>query len=89
MLVFVQNSKIKIFPFCVMTFEPIITKAYQAPQNGFYNLCFVKDKYIWGEKMARKGPTEVIYKFSFISNRSLSENDFVWRTEIMPWQSIV
>ena len=51
----------KIFPFCVLTFEPIITKTYQAPQNGCHNLSFVKNKHIWGEKMARKGPTEVIY----------------------------
>ena len=61
MSVFVQNSKMKIFPFCVITFEPIITKTYQAPQNGRHNLSFVKDKHIWGEKKATKGLTQVIY----------------------------
>ena len=62
MSVFVQNSKMKIFSFCVITFAPIITKTYQAPQNGRFNLNFVKDSYImWGEKMDRKGPTDVIY----------------------------
>ena len=49
MSVFVQNSKMKIFLFCVITFEQIITKTYQAPQNGRHNLSFVKDKHIWGE----------------------------------------
>ena len=61
MSVFVQNSKMKIFLFCVITFKPIITKTYQAPQNGRLNLSFVKDNTIWSEKMAKKGPTEVIY----------------------------
>ena len=55
-----QNSKMKIFLFCVITFEPIITKAYQAPQNGRYNLSFVKDKHTYGEKITRKRRKKVI-----------------------------
>ena len=38
---FVQNSKkreMKIFLFCVITFEPIIIETYEAPQNDGQNL---------------------------------------------------
>ena len=61
----------KKFLFFAITFEPIINKTCKAPLNDHQNLSFVKDKHICGEEMARKGPKEVIYKFNFISNRSL------------------
>ena len=54
---FVQNSKMKISLFCFITFEIIISKTCKAPQNDRHNLSLVKDT--CGEKMARKGPTEV------------------------------
>ena len=44
----------KIFLFCVITFEPIITKTSKAPQNDRQNLSFVKDKHTYDEKMAKK-----------------------------------
>ena len=34
-------------------------------------LSFVKDKHTYGEKMARKGRTKVIYKGTFISKQSI------------------
>ena len=46
---FVQNSKkkdIKVFLFCIITFEPIITKTCEAPQNDRQNLSYVTDKCI-------------------------------------------
>ena len=33
----------------------------------------MKDNYTYGKKMARKGHTKVIYKETFISDRSLAE----------------
>ena len=45
--VFVKISKkrkeMEIFAFCVITFEPIISKTCQAPKNDRHNLSFVKD----------------------------------------------
>ena len=41
------------------------------PQNDYQNISFVNDKHKYGEKMARKGHTKVIYKAAFISKRSL------------------
>ena len=69
MSLFVQNSKkteMEIFAFCVITFEPIITKT-----SDHNDLSFVKDKHTYGEKMARKGHSRVIYKFSFVSDWSI------------------
>ena len=46
MSVFVQISKkreMKIFLFCVIAFEPIMTKTYEAPQNDRQNLSFEKN----------------------------------------------
>ena len=60
MSVFVQNSKMKIFSFCVIICEQILANTCQAPQNDHDNLSIVKNKHMRGEKMARKGPTEVI-----------------------------
>ena len=40
-------------------------------------LSFVKDEYTYGQKMARKGRTKVIYEGTFISNQSL----FVCKTD--------
>ena len=74
MSVFVQNSKeikMKIFLFCVITFEPIISKTCEAPHIDNWNLSFVKDKYTYDEKMARKGRTKAIYKVNFISEHTL------------------
>ena len=62
----------EIFTFYVITFEPIITKGCEGPQNDCCNLSFVKDKHTYGEKLARKGRTKVIYKVSFVSEWSLS-----------------
>ena len=42
------------------------------PQNDRLNLSFVKDKHTYGKKMARNGPTTVIYKGTFVLNQSLS-----------------
>ena len=36
-------------------------------QNDNQNLSFVKDEHTYGEKMARKGCTKVIYKGTFVS----------------------
>ena len=75
---FVQNSKkreMKIFLFCVITFELIVTKTCKAPQNDHQNLSFVKDKYTYGKKMARKGHTKVICKVNFISEHTLHDSD--------------
>ena len=62
--VFVQNSKrkkkLEIFVFCILTFEPIIAKTCEAPQNDCYNLSFVH-----GQKMARE-----CHKKSFIKSLS-------------------
>ena len=65
------KKEMEMFAFCVITFEPIITKTCEAPQNDSHSLSFVKNKQIYGEKIARKGHTKVIYRFSFISNWSL------------------
>ena len=40
----------KIFLFFVITFELIISKTFEAPQNDRQNLIFVKDIYTYGEK---------------------------------------
>ena len=62
----------KIFAYCVLTFEPIMSKTCQAPQNDPQNLRFVKDEHTYGKEMARKGRKKVIYKGTFISKPSLS-----------------
>ena len=57
--VFEQNCKkmeMEIFPFCVITCEPI---------------SFVKDEHSYFEKMARIGHNTVIYKGTFVFNQSL------------------
>ena len=55
-----------------ITLDPIKVLTCSTPQNDCKNLSFVKDKHTHGEKMARKGHAKVIYKFSFVSNRSIS-----------------
>jgi hypothetical protein len=62
----------EIFAFCVITFEPILSKTCSAPQNDRQSLSFVKDEHTYGEKMARKGHTKLIYKGTFVSKQSLS-----------------
>ena len=72
--VFVQIHKKKemeIFALCVINFEPIIIKTIWAPKNDPQNLSLVKDENTYGKEMASKGRTKVIYKGTFISNRSL------------------
>ena len=72
--VFVQNHKkeeMEIFAFCVITFQPIISKTCLAPQNDRQNLSFVKDEHTYGKKMARKGRSKVIYKGTFICIQTL------------------
>ena len=49
------NSGKKIFTFCAITFEPIEVQTCSAPQNDRLNLCFVKDTYVDGKKLARNG----------------------------------
>ena len=62
----------KTFSFCVITFEPIFIKTCVDPQNDCHNLGFVKNKHKYGDKKARKGCTQAIYKVSFISKHSLN-----------------
>ena len=38
----------------------------------------MKDRHTHGEKMARKGHAKVIYKFSFVSNRSIYNALLKW-----------
>ena len=47
MSVFEQNrkKKMEIFSFCVINFEPSISKTCKAPQNDRQNLSFVKDEH--------------------------------------------
>ena len=74
--VFVQNRKKKemeIFTFCVITFQPIISKTCQAPQNDRRNLSFVKDNHTFVKKMARKGRTKDIFKGTFICMQTLCD----------------
>ena len=53
----------EIFAFCVITFEQISFKIYQASQTDRLNLSFVKDELT----MAKKFPERVV-KQSFLSN---------------------
>ena len=46
-----------------ITFEAIKIQTHSASQNDRLNLSFVKDKHLYGKKMARKGPTTVIYQY--------------------------
>ena len=55
-----QKREMEIFAFCVINFEPIISKTCQALKNGRQNLSFVKDEHKYGEKMARNGNLTVI-----------------------------
>ena len=61
----------EIFAFCVITFEPIISKTCHAPQNDRQNISFVKDEHAHGKKMAKKDLKKVIYEGKFISKQSL------------------
>jgi hypothetical protein len=49
------NSGKNLFTFCAITFEPIEVQTRSAPQNDRLNLCFVKDIYVDGKKLARNG----------------------------------
>ena len=51
------NSQVQknIFAFCVINIEPIEVQTHSAPRNDRLNLCFVKDTYVDGEKLARNG----------------------------------
>ena len=51
------------FPFCVIIIVPIMIQTSLGPQNVRLNLSFVKDKHTYGKKMARKGPTTVVYQY--------------------------
>ena len=66
-----KKEEMKIFFFFAKTYEPIITKACEAPLNDCHNLSFVKDENSYGEKMARKIRTKAIYKVNFISEHTL------------------
>ena len=55
---FLQNStktKMEIIAFCIITLEPIKVQTCLAPQNDRLNLSFVKDIYVDGGNLARKG----------------------------------
>ena len=61
---FLQNCKkteMKIFAFCVTTFEPIKILTCSAPQNDCLNFSFEKDKHVVGKKMTRYGLKMTIY----------------------------
>ena len=65
MSVFVQNyknSEIKIFDFCVISFELNRIQIRYSPQNDGLNLSFVKDAHTNGIKMARNGHKMAIYE---------------------------
>ena len=49
--------------FEAITFEPIKIQTHLASQNDRLSLSFVKDKHTHGKKMARKGPTTVVYQY--------------------------
>ena len=68
MSVFVKNGKKKemeIFAYCVITYEPIISKTCQAPQNDHQNFSFVKDEHTYGRRKAKK-----VVQRSFIKGHS-------------------
>ena len=52
-----KKKEMEIFAYCVRTFEAIISKTCQAPQNDLQNISFVKDTHKYGKKMARNGRT--------------------------------
>ena len=65
MCVFAQNqkkTKMEIFVFCVITFEPIRIQTRSAPQNDGLNLSFVTDEHIYCKQIARNGLKTVIYE---------------------------
>ena len=68
----------EIFLFCVITFEPILSKT---PQNDRQSLSFVKDGHTYGEKVARNGRTKVIYKGTFIFNQSLEASNHTFASD--------
>ena len=57
-----QITQMKIFAFCVITFEPIEVQTRLTPQNDRLKLSFVKDVNVIGKKMARNGCTTAIYQ---------------------------
>ena len=69
-----KKKEMEIFAFCVITFQPIINKAYYAPQNDRQNLSFVKDIHTYGNKMARNGRTKDIYIETFFCIQTLYGN---------------
>ena len=74
MSVFVQNSKMKIFLFCFITFEPIINKTCQAPQIDHHNLNFVKDY----THVVKKWPEKVLQS-SFMNSNSFQNGLYIER----------
>ena len=71
--VFLQNrkkTKMGIFAFCVIAFEPIKIQTCSAPQNDRLNLSFVKDKTCSWQKMARYGRYMAIYQLLFFGSLS-------------------
>ena len=49
-----KKKEMEIFAFCVITFEPIISKTCHAPQNDRQNISFVKDEQTYGKKNCQK-----------------------------------
>jgi hypothetical protein len=60
-----KKKEMEIFAFCVLTFEPIISKTCSAPQNDCHNLSFVKDEHTYGKKWSEK-----VVQRSFIKGHS-------------------
>ena len=64
---FLQNSKkleMKLFAFWVITFEPNMIQTCTVPQNDHWNLSFVKDTHVIGEKLLER-----VVKQPFISRK--------------------
>ena len=77
MSVFVQISKkreMKIFLFCVIAFEPVITKTCEAPPNDHQNLSFVKDP--MNTHMMKKWPGKVVQR-PFINSVSFRNSLYI------------
>ena len=55
-----------------ITFDSTKILTCSAPQNDRQHLSFGKNKYTYGEKMARKDHEKAIYKVTFIWEHTLS-----------------
>ena len=65
---FYKKTKMEIFTFCVIAFEPIKIQTCLAPQNNCLNLSFVKDI-----KVVGKTWLEMVIKWTFVKGQIISE----------------